>query len=194
MRIVAGQFRGRRIEAPPGDATRPTSDRVREALFSSLVALHPEVFHGRTALDAFAGSGALGIEALSRGCRTVTFIECDRAALESLRRNLGSLAITSATRVVAGDSQELARRGVVPGGPFALLLLDPPYRLETSESVGVVRHLAARDLLEPEALVVLEHAAGVVPSWPAEIRLAARKRYGMTEIDIAVYERGAGPS
>ena len=192
MRIVAGQFRGRPIRAPKGDTTRPTSDRVREALFSSLVALHPEIFSGKTVLDAFAGSGALGIEALSRGCASATFIECDRGALACLRRNLDDLGIAGASRVIAGDSQQLARRGSVPGGPFALLLLDPPYRLEASTNIDLVASLGARDLLEPEALIVLEHARGVVPPWSADTKLVTRKRYGATEIDIAVYERGAG--
>ena len=75
-----------------------------------------------------------------------------------------------------------------------MLLLDPPYRLDASESIGLVNDLGARDLLEPGAIVVLEHSAGVVPPWPAGIRLVTRKRYGTTEVDIAVYERGAGLS
>ncbi len=194
MRVVSGEFRGRPIKAPKGGATRPTSDRVREALFSSLVALHPTIFQAKCALDAFAGTGALGIEALSRGCASATFIECDRVALACLKGNLTSLGITDAARVLAGDSPELGRRGAIPGGPFALLLLDPPYRLDASESIGLVNDLGARDLLEPEAIVVLEHSAGVVPPWPASIRLVTRKRYGTTEVDIAVYERGAGLS
>jgi 16S rRNA (guanine966-N2)-methyltransferase len=96
--------------------------------------------------------------------------------------------------VLVGDSFALARCGAVVGGPFALLLLDPPYRLDASESVRLVHNIAARELLEPEAVVVFEHAAGVVVGWPDGVRLIGRKRYGSTEIDIAVYERGAGPT
>ena len=191
MRVVAGQYRGRRIQAPTGDTTRPTTDRVREALFSSLFSLRPEIFRGLRVLDAFAGSGALGIEALSRGCGGATFAEADRTALACLKANLADLGIGGVARVVSGDVYALAQRGAIPGGPFALLLLDPPYRLDASESIGLVTALGARDLLESEGLVVLEHAAGVVPPWPEGFALLTRKRYGTTEIDITVYERGA---
>ena len=191
MRIVAGRYRGRRIQAPKGDTTRPTTDRVREALFSSLYSLRPEIFRGRRVLDAFAGSGALGIEALSRGCGGATFVDADRAALACLNANLGDLGARAVARVVSGDIFALARRGAIPGGPFALLLLDPPYRLDASQSIELASALGACDLLESEGLVVLEHVAGVVPPWPEGFAFLTRKRYGSTEIDIAAYERGA---
>ena len=194
MRVVAGSLRGRQIAAPRGDATRPTSVRVREAVFSSLYSLSPTIFRGGRVLDAFAGSGALGIEALSRGCRSATFVEKDRAALDCLRTNVRSLGLAASARVVPGDSLALAARGALPGGPFALLLLDPPYRLDTRDVVALVGGLAARDLLELEALVVVEHSTGVAVEWPSEFRLVTRKRYGTTEVDIAVCERGVATS
>jgi 16S rRNA (guanine966-N2)-methyltransferase len=194
MRIVAGQFRGRRLVAPKGDATRPTTDRVREALFSSLVSHSAPDLGGGSALDAFAGSGALGFEALSRGLSHVTFIERDRAALSVLKANADALGAGRSVSVVSGDAQVLAARGAIPGGPFALLLLDPPYRLDAGEVGQFIGSLVARDLLEDGALVVYEHARGVSAQWPCGISPITTKRYGSTEIDIASYERGAGSS
>lgn len=194
MRIVAGQFRGRKLTAPKGEATRPTTDRVREALFSSLVSQSAPNLGGGSALDAFAGSGALGFEALSRGMSHVTFIERDRAALSALRSNAEALNAGSIVSIVCGDAQLLAARGAIPGGPFSLLLLDPPYRLDAGEVGKFIAALVARDLLEDGALIVYERAAGGSAEWPSDISLIATKRYGSTEIDIANYERGAGSS
>jgi 16S rRNA (guanine966-N2)-methyltransferase len=192
MRIVAGEFRGRKLAAPKGEETRPTTDRVREALFSSLVAHSAPNLGGGSALDAFAGSGALGFEALSRGLTHVTFIERDRAALSVLRANAECLGVGRSVSIVSGDAQLLAVRGAIPGSPFALLLLDPPYRLDAGEVGEFVRSLVARDLLEDGALIVYEHARGAVARWSGDVSLIATKRYGSTEVDIAVYERGAG--
>jgi len=192
VRIVAGQYRGRRLTAPKGDSTRPTTDRVREALFSSLASHCGPDLGGGSALDAFAGSGALGFEALSRGMGHVTFVERDRAALNVIRTNAENLGATRAVSVVSGDAQVLAARGAIPGGPFSLLLLDPPYRLDAGEVGKLIAALVARDLLEDGALIVYEHSAGTATTWPADICTMASKRYGSTEIDIACYERGAG--
>lgn len=192
MRIITGRFRGRRISAPDGTDTRPTSDRVRESLFSSLASLLGPDLGGGAVLDAFAGSGALAIEALSRGCRSATLVESDRSALVSIRSNVELLDLVAETRIVAGDCMALAERGSLPGGPFALILLDPPYRLPSTEVVSFVSALGGHDLLESGAVIVLEHAARAEVEWPVEFELHARKRYGTTEIDIVVYERGVG--
>ncbi|MDZ4064974.1 MAG: RsmD family RNA methyltransferase, partial [Coriobacteriia bacterium] len=116
MRIVAGELRGRRISAPSGVETRPTSDRVREALFSSLTA-RLGTFDRACVLDAFAGSGALGLEALSRGASAATFAESARPALLALDANIRSLGIADRSRIVRGDVFTRARRGALPGGP-----------------------------------------------------------------------------
>lgn len=192
MRIVAGQFRGRRLAAPKGGGTRPTTDRVREALFSSLASHGGDVLVGGSVLDAFAGSGALGFEALSRGSAHATFVECDREALGVLRANAEALGATPAVNIVSGDAQVLAARGAIPGGPFSLLMLDPPYRLDAGEVGRFVAALVARDLLEDGAFVVYEHAAAGPAPWPSEITPVASKRYGSTQVDIGCYERGAG--
>lgn len=190
MRIVAGEFKGRRLVAPAGESTRPTTDRVREALFSSLTSLiGPRLGSGR-GLDAFAGSGALGLEALSRGMSSVTFVECERAALAALNANISSLGIGGRAVVVQGDTLTLAQRGALRGGPFALLLLDPPYRLDAGEVSRLTSQLIAHDLLEDAALIVYEHASGVAVTWPAGVSRVVKKRYGSTEMDVASYEKG----
>ncbi|MDR3686839.1 MAG: 16S rRNA (guanine(966)-N(2))-methyltransferase RsmD [Coriobacteriia bacterium] len=192
MRIVSGEYRGRRLSAPKGDETRPTTDRVREALFSSLVSYAGANLGGGRALDAFAGSGALGFEALSRGVEHVTFLERERPALGVLRANADTLGAARSVIIVSGDTSYLAERGAIPGGPFSLLLLDPPYRLDAGEVGQLVATLVARDLLEEDALIVYEHSSVSEAVWPADVTALASKRYGSTTVDIARYERGAG--
>jgi 16S rRNA (guanine966-N2)-methyltransferase len=122
MRIISGKWRGRALVAPPGDATRPTADRTREALFSML-ASRLGAFEGLRVADLFAGTGALGLEALSRGAAHCTFVEQDGKALDALRANIAKVAAGSAAEVRA---QSVAALGPV-ATPYDLLLLDPPY-------------------------------------------------------------------
>ena len=122
MRIVAGQWRGRKLVAPKGDATRPTADRTRETLFNML-ASRVGSFEGLTVADLFAGSGALGLEALSRGAASCLFAEQDPAALDTIRANVATLGARDRTDVRRGSVMELAPASV----PYDLLLLDPPY-------------------------------------------------------------------
>lgn len=191
MRIVAGEFRGRRLIAPKGDTTRPTTDRVREALFSSLTSIAGPGLGAGTALDAFAGSGALGFEALSRGVERVVFVESDRGAREALQANVAALGVERRTNVVSGDALALAERGALLGAPYSLLLLDPPYRLAPSAIAQMLSALAAHDLLKDGALITYEHALASQIEWPTGVSALTSKRYGKTEIDIAVYEREA---
>jgi 16S rRNA (guanine(966)-N(2))-methyltransferase RsmD len=125
MRIIAGELRGRQIEAPPGLGTRPMLDRVREALFSKL----DERWNGARVLDLFAGSGSLGIEALSRGAAHARFVERDRAVLRVLRANLAALELAQRASVVAGDALAQANWTGEPGERFDVVLFDPPYPL-----------------------------------------------------------------
>jgi len=122
VRIVAGQWRGRKLNAPPGEVTRPTADRTRETLFSMLVSRIGD-FEGLSVGDFFAGSGALGIEALSRGAATCLFVEQDAAALRALRANLAAMRAQTASDVRA---QSVLALGLAKA-PLDLLLLDPPY-------------------------------------------------------------------
>jgi len=187
MRIVAGRYRGRRLAAPRGDTTRPTTDRVREATFSALASIAGADLGGGAALDAFAGTGALGLEALSRGASGVTFVERDRDALRVLRENVATLGAEADTSVICGDVLSFASRGRLPRAPFSLLLLDPPYRLAVAETRRLLEALAARDLLEEGALAMWEQAAGTDATWPEEFAPVVQKRYGTTEIQIAVF-------
>jgi 16S rRNA (guanine966-N2)-methyltransferase len=180
MRIVAGAARGRRLVAPPGDAVRPTADRVREALFSSLAPLLP----GAAVLDAFAGSGALGLEARSRGAAHVTLVEQDRRALDALRRNVDAVGL-GATTVVAGDVHRLAATGALTGAPFDLALLDPPYALADGTLATLLAALVP--LLADGATVVVERAAASpAPRWPATLEPVGERRYGATRLHRAV--------
>jgi len=127
MRIIAGKWRGRQIEAPPGDATRPTADRVRETLFSMLVSRLGS-FEGLRAADLFAGSGALGFEALSRGAASATFVENDATAVAAIRRNAATLG--APVEVVSGSALALPQ-----SAPFDLIFADPPYQPQSGTAV-----------------------------------------------------------
>ena len=125
MRIVAGKFRGASIEAPKGLATRPTSDRVRQALFNVLEHGPPRFdFEGARVLDLFAGSGALGLEALSRGARCAMFIEESPTARAAIRRNVEALGLTGVTKIRRRDATKLGEAGTLQ--PFQLIFCDPP--------------------------------------------------------------------
>ncbi len=128
MRIIAGQWRGRKLVAPKGDATRPTADRMRETLFSMLTSRLGS-FEGLQAADLFAGSGALGLEALSRGAATCLFVEQDRAALDTIRANVTALGARDQARVEAGSATQLR----AATAPLDLILVDPPYHSGAGE-------------------------------------------------------------
>ena len=129
MRIIAGEWRGRAIESPPGAGTRPTADRVRETLFSML-ASRLGSFEDLRVADLFAGSGALGLEALSRGAATATFVESDAGAAGAIRRNGEKLGAADRVRVVAGSALSLPR-----SDPFDLIFADPPYASKSGTAV-----------------------------------------------------------
>jgi 16S rRNA (guanine966-N2)-methyltransferase len=189
MRIVAGTARGRRLASPP-DAVRPTADRVREALFASLGPVLP----GASVLDAFAGSGALGLEARSRGAARVTMVERDRRALDVLRDNVARVGLDAVT-VVAGDAARILRDAAASGGaavgatgavgaPYDLVLLDPPYALEEDALAALLGDLPA--VLAPGATVVVERAAAApAPRWPASLQPDEPRRYGSTRLHRA---------
>lgn len=187
MRIVAGEWRGRRIEAPKGARTRPTSDRVREALFSSLASQLGPGLGSTSVLEPFAGSGALGFEALSRGAATATFIETERSAREALSGNAELLGATRRVRIIAGDAFALVPRGGLPQAPFGLILVDPPYRIEAARVRKLLEELVASGAVEGGATVSWEHASVAPASWPEGFDVRTTKRYGSTALDIAVF-------
>lgn len=180
MRIIAGQWRGRRLRVPPGEQVRPTQGKVREALFARLGERVP----GAVVLDLFAGSGALGLEALSRGAESVTFVERARPALQALRRNIEELKAEDRSVVIAADVFAfLDQRVGVPTG-VTLLLADPPYGTLPGE---LLARLAVAGCMAwgPRPLMVIESgdADGLLPPAPGWVRWPART-YGETRITI----------
>jgi 16S rRNA (guanine966-N2)-methyltransferase len=153
MRVVAGEMRGRRIEAPPGLDTRPTTDMVREAVFNALTSL--DLIRDATVADLYAGSGALGIEALSRGAAHCTFVERDRTALRTLRANVAELGVDDRSKVVPGDALVL-----VAALDVDIVLADPPYDFDrwsdllnaTKAPFVVAEAGRPLDRLDPEAI------------------------------------------
>ncbi len=184
MRITAGVHRSRQLVAPKGTATRPTSDRVREALFSILGARG--VIAGQKVLDLYAGTGALGLEALSRGADRATFVESDREALACLRKNVETLGETSRAVVVASRAERAISRVV---GPFDLVLCDPPYA-HVADAAKTLAAIASGSTLAAGAIVVLEHASRDAPPTIEGLSLVERRTYGDTA--LAIYELSPG--
>jgi 16S rRNA (guanine966-N2)-methyltransferase len=178
MRIVAGHWRGRTLIAPPGSQTRPTADRVRQALFDML--LHApwggrDAVEGVRVLDVFAGTGALGLEALSRGAAHVTFVEQDRAALTALRANINACRAEHRCTVLAVDAL-----GALPDEPAGLVFLDPPYGHDlVRRAVSRLRTVAR---LAPGAIMVAE--TGRDEPTPTAAPLLAERMHGAARISI----------
>jgi 16S rRNA (guanine966-N2)-methyltransferase len=173
MRIVAGLAKGRRLTTP-ANATRPTADRAREALFSSLAALLD--LDGARVLDLFAGTGAVGLEALSRGAVEAVFVEADRAAMAVLQRNVESVGLPGA-RAVRRPVAAFLDAGTATA--FDLVFADPPYALPDAELATLLGQLDAGDWLAGSAVVVVERSArGAGPAWPECITPVRQKRYG----------------
>jgi 16S rRNA (guanine966-N2)-methyltransferase len=177
-RIVAGVAGGRRLAVPPS-GTRPTSDRVREALFSALA--HDPGLSGAAVLDLCAGSGALGLEALSRGARYCLFIEEDAGARAAIRRNVEALGLTGVTKIWRRDATKLGEAGALQ--PFQLVFCDPPYGKGLGERA--LAEAVNRGWAEQGAVAVLEERADADIAWPAGIEEIDRRRYGDTQIVIA---------
>ncbi|MEU0879144.1 16S rRNA (guanine(966)-N(2))-methyltransferase RsmD [Lentzea sp. NPDC005914] len=174
-RIVAGTAGGRRLKVPP-KGTRPTSDRVREALFSSLEAMMD--LDGARVLDLYAGSGALGFEALSRGAGHATFVESDKRAAEVLKANARELGFAGV--VIANRTAEAYV--TAEGERFDVVFADPPYAVGDDELAKVLHGL--KDRLAPDAVLIVERASrSSEPAWPEQVESLRAKRYG----DTAVY-------
>ena len=191
VRIVGGNLGGRVLRAPPGAATRPTSEKVREAVFAILGSAgsdgSPGSVAGAHVLDLFAGSGALGLEALSRGATHVTFVDSARAAVAAIRNNLRTLGVADRATVVAGDAVASAARHA-PAAPWRLVFVDPPYRSDLA-----VRAVAALppDHLAADAVVVIEHDRhNAPPDQVGSLLRTDQRRYGDTLISFFAAPRG----
>jgi 16S rRNA (guanine966-N2)-methyltransferase len=177
MRLTGGLDRGRRLIAPRGRQTRPTGAKVREAIFN-ILGPPPD----GSVLDLFAGTGALGIEALSRGAAHAVFVEREHAALVALRRNLKELGLDQRSTVMGADVRTALRRLGAGGSKFSWVFLDPPY---IKEMEGLLAELSGSDLLTPCAVVILEHDRRHRP--PASVGglfLTDSRQYGDTELSF----------
>jgi 16S rRNA (guanine966-N2)-methyltransferase len=176
-RIIAGAARGRRLAVPKGMATRPTSDRAREGLFATVATIRGPL-RGATVLDLFAGSGAVGLEALSRGAARVVFVESDPRAARVIRANLAAAALPGG-ELVCDRVERFLRRGPGPGPAAGLVVADPPYAASGEEVTQVLAALAGGGWLEPGALVAVERAtrSGAV-AWPEGYIPDRSRQYG----------------
>lgn len=180
-RIISGRAGGLRLQTPPGSGTRPTSDRVREALFSRLE--HLDVLDGAAVLDLYAGSGALGLEAASRGAVSAVLVESDRAAAAVARRNAAQTGIPGVTVRAATVERTLA---TAPAAPVDLVFIDPPYDIGEDVLERVLTALVEQRWLSEEALVVVERSSrSPEPQWPAGLQAEGERRYGETRIWFA---------
>ena len=176
LRVIAGSYRGRRLHAPRGKTTRPTSARVREALFSILGPLE-----GARVLDLYAGSGALGIEALSRGAESAVFVEHERSAQACIRQNLDAVGASERARLL--PLRVSSALGALGSSAFELVLCDPPWDA-LDGALALLAELSARGQLAEGARVVLEHSArDVEPNVPG-LRAYDRRRWGDTAVSF----------
>lgn len=185
-RVISGVAGGRRLQTPKGDQTRPTSDRVREALFSALE-FWAGSFNDLRFLDLYAGSGAVGIEAWSRGAAHVTLVESDRRTADLVRANLRSVGCDAADVRARPVAAALAER---PPAPYDLVFSDPPYPLPEDALARDLELLAANGWLAEEAMVVVERSArSPEPTWPAGLQpqpgRKRQKKYGETTLWFA---------
>ena len=190
MRITSGSHRGKILRTPEGEATRPTSDRARQAVFNILehAPWSPGVREARV-IDLFAGSGALGLEALSRGAVFCLFVETDEAARGAIRDNVEAMGLFGATRVHRRDATDLGQRPGSAGEPFDLAFLDPPYHKGLGERA--LEMLAAGTWLKPGAICMLERAADEPPLALAGFETLDSRSYGAAQVG---FFRFIGPS
>jgi len=175
VRVIAGEARGIRLASPPKDS-RPTSDRVRESVFNAL----GQFFDGGYVLDLYAGTGSLGIEAISRGCERAVFVERDGRAVAVIRENLRRAGFADRAEVVRGDVGRTLDRLLSAGRLFSLIFADPPYRIAATEVEGIMSRLGA--LLAPGGRVVIE--SGEAPAGDAGGKKGVTRRYGGTFVTI----------
>jgi 16S rRNA (guanine966-N2)-methyltransferase len=180
MRIVGGEFRGRTLKSPSSQAIRPTSDKLRESVFNILAHAYGDPVSGARVLDLFAGTGALGLEAMSRGAQFALFVDEGAEARALIRANVETLALTGATKIFRRDAARLGAIGAL--APFDLMFCDPPYGKGLAEQALA----GARDggWLSPGALVVVEEAAKAGFRTPEGFAAQERREYGDSEIVI----------
>ncbi len=186
MRIVGGEFRGRPLAVPKSNAIRPTADRTRESLFNILSHAYPEAIDGTRMMDLFAGTGAVGLEAASRGCRHVLFVESSVEGRGLLWENIDTLGLHGRTRMLRRDATDLGSVGNLE--PFDILFADPPY----GKGLGEKAFAAAADggWLVPGALAILEERADVVVSVPSSYVFLEERTFGDSKMHFFRYQPG----
>ncbi|WP_380285276.1 16S rRNA (guanine(966)-N(2))-methyltransferase RsmD [Kitasatospora purpeofusca] len=176
-RVIAGAAGGRRLAVPPGRGTRPTSDKAREAMFSTLEALRGTTLHGARMLDLFGGSGAVGLEALSRGAEHVLLVEADAQAARVIKENVRTIGLPGA--LVKAARAEKVITGPAPEAPYDLVFLDPPYVVTDDEVREMLITLLAGGWLAEDALVTVERSTrGGDFGWPEGFEVLRSRRYG----------------
>lgn len=186
MRITGGDLGGRSLAAPPDARVRPTADKVRQAVFNILA--HNDFgcgfsLNGARVADLFAGTGAMGLEALSHGARFCLFVDNAAESRALIRRNVETLHLTGATKIWRRDATELGPMPAGSGGPFDLVFLDPPYR--KSLIPGALQSLAGGNWLAPNALLVIETESNEAAAFPAGFSTLDRRVYGETLVQLA---------
>ncbi|MBK3639789.1 16S rRNA (guanine(966)-N(2))-methyltransferase RsmD [Streptomyces sp. NPDC001260] len=175
-RVIAGAAGGRRLAVPPGNGTRPTSDRAREGLLSTWQSLLGGPLDGERVLDLYAGSGAVGLEALSRGASHTLLVEADARAARVIRENVKSLGLPGA-EVRSGKAEQIVQSA--PTAPYDLVFLDPPYRVTDHDLREILLTLRTEHWLAPEAIVTVERSTrGGEFRWPEGFDAVKARRYG----------------
>lgn len=175
-RVIAGAAGGRRLAVPPGNGTRPTSDRAREGLLSTWQSLLGGPLDGERVLDLYAGSGAVGLEALSRGASHTLLVEADARAARVIRENVTALGLPGA-EVRAGKAEQIIQSA--PTAPYDLVFLDPPYRVTDHDLREILLTLRTQGWLVPEAIVTVERSTrGGEFKWPQGYEAVKARRYG----------------
>jgi 16S rRNA (guanine966-N2)-methyltransferase len=178
MRIVGGRWRGRSLSGPKSDAIRPTSDRLRETIFNILQHSYDDPVEGARVLDLFAGTGAMGLEALSRGAAFALFVDEGAEARSLIRENVETLGVGGATRLFRRDATRMG--AAAPNAPFSLVFCDPPYGHDLAPKA--LRSCAEGGWLTPDALVVVEEAQGLDVALPEGFKELDRRDYGDTTV------------
>ncbi|MEW5953690.1 MAG: 16S rRNA (guanine(966)-N(2))-methyltransferase RsmD [Bacillota bacterium] len=187
LRVISGSAKKRRLKAPPGRSVRPTADRVKEALFNILAERIP----GCTFLDLYAGSGGIGIEALSRGADYVTFVEKDARVLKVLGENLQLTGLEGRAETVPGDVDVVLERIAGQGRKFDVIFMDPPYRQNLA--VGTLARLSGYGLLRDQGLLIIESGKEEkMPVCSGLLKMIRQERYGDTMLSFYVVEQTGG--
>ena len=180
MRIVAGKFRGKQLDSPEDDSIRPTADRVRESMFNILASRLGPSFDGLRVLDLFAGTGALGLEALSRGAANVVFVDTGAEARGLIRDHIEAFGAGGVAKLLRRDATSLGPAGTM--GPVDLVFLDPPYGMGLGEQALV--SVREGGWLKPETVIVLEEGSEVAVDLPAGFTLEDRREYGAAAVYV----------